>query len=267
MIKIQFLDIWHIMWIMIYIVSTVLLCIWLKQKSVAFQKKVVYSIIIVNFILHFLAPWFIQETTQAFIIRVTMVNVCAVLIFLSPFLYWQKDKFLKPGWLYMCIIGSLGLLIFPEYAIGHDPFSLNILRLFIQHLLLLYVPIIMIVLGHENIRYRDTWTSCVLYIIILIIVIANDAILQVLGVVHDMRWLNGAFQWHPGSLYFIANALAPNVFLTIPIGPNAGEFMHWPIFYMMPIIILFIFPLSIIITGGLLLAKKYLDKGTIPPSL
>lgn len=254
----QFLDIWHIMWIVIYFASTILLCIWLKSKAISFQKKIVYSIILLNFILHFLAPWVIQETAEAFIIRVTMVNICAVLVFLSPFLYWQKDKFLKPGWLYMCIIGSLGLLIFPEYAIGYDPFSLNIIRLFIQHALLLFVPVLMVVLGHESLRFRDAWTSCIFYIVILIIVIANDAILQVLGVVHDMRWLNGAFQWHPGTLYNIANIVVPNVFLTVPFGPQAGEFMYWPIFYMIPIIILFILPLTLIITGGLMWSKKIL---------
>lgn len=243
----QFLDVWHIAWIFIYLAGSAGFCIWLKTKNTNFQKKIIYSIIVVNFILHFAAPWFIHDTTEQWLLRVTMVNTCAVLVFLSPFLYWQQDRFLKPGWLYMCIIGALGLLFFPEYAIGFDPLSPNIIRLFVQHALLLFVPVLIFVLGHERISYKDAWACCVFYIVILIIVIANDAILYTLGVVHNMRWWNGSFQWHPGSLYPIVNWVIPDVFMTVPFGPNAGGFIYWPIFYMLPIIILFILPLTLLI--------------------
>lgn len=244
----QFLDAWHILWILIYLFGSAGMCLWLKNKKPFFQKSIVYGIILLNFVLHFLAPWVIHDTTEGWLLRVTMVNVCAVLVFLSPFLYWQQDKFLKPAWIHMCIIGALGLLIFPEYAIGADPLSLNIIRLFTQHALLLFVPILMVVLGHETLRLRDSCSACIFYIIIIVIVIANDAILQVLGVVHDMRWFNGAFQWHPSGLYNIIDPLVPNIFMTTPFGPNAGEPLYWPIFYMLPAVILFILPLSLITT-------------------
>lgn len=250
-----FLDIWHVSWMIIYFAGTIGLCFWLKSKSIFFQKKIIYSMILFNFVVHFVGPWIIFDTMEQWLLRSTMVNTCAVLVFLSPFLYWQQDKFLKPGWLYMCIVGAFGLIAFPEYAIGQSPFSFNLIRLFVQHAILLFVPVLMVVLGHEKLNFRDTWSSCVFYIFILIIVIANDAILQSLGVTHNMRWWNGAFQWHPGNLYNVVNIVVPEVFMTVPFGENAGTFMYWPIIYMLPVIALLVFPFSVLITW--ILNKSY----------
>lgn len=252
----QFFDGWHIMWIFIYFGGTVGLCIWLKSKNKCFQQKFIYGMIVLNFILHFVGPVWVHDERQDQIFRMTMINTCAVLVFLSPFLYWQRDRFLKPGWLYMCVIGALGMIGFPEYAIGHDPFSFDILRLFIQHALLLFVPVLLVVLGHEELRFRDVWAAGVFYVLILIIVVANDAVLETLGFVHHMRWWNGAFQWHPGTLHGVVNPVIPDAWMRVPFGVNVGAFAYWPIIYMLPVIVLLILPVSVGITWVLSLGKK-----------
>jgi len=240
-----FLDIWHIMWIFIYFLGAYVLCMWLKTKTPQVQRSVIYGLILINFVIHFVGPAWTRDTLSEWVLHVSMLNICAVLVFVSPFLYWQQDRFLKPGWVYMSIIGALGLLIFPEYAIGQDPLSFHMIRLFGQHALLFFVPILMIRLDHVKLRWRDTWTSSVFLVMILITVIANAAVMEVLGVVTNMRRINGAFQWHPGSLATVVDWAIPDVFMTVPFGPAAGDAVYWPLFYMLPVFILFIFPVTL----------------------
>lgn len=254
----QFLDVIHLSWIIIYLAGGVGLCWWLKRKETGFQRRFVYQLILANFVLHFVGPWLVQDTLEGWLFRISFINTCAVLVFISPFVYWQEDKFLKPGWLYMCVIGALGLIVFPEYAIGYNPFSLNILRLFVQHAILLWIPMLMLVLGHYRISYRDLWAVGVCYVLILMVVVANDAILESLGIVHSMRWWNGAFQWHPGTLHGMVQLIVPDWMMHTPFGPNAGDFVYWPVLYMLPVIGVLLLPTTALIMALLRLLKKKL---------
>ncbi|MCL1936374.1 MAG: hypothetical protein FWF57_08395 [Defluviitaleaceae bacterium] len=253
----QFLDFWHLFWIFFYFGSTILLCIFLKNKSKKFQQIFIYSLIFINFVIHFLGPIIIHTQPHIRFMHISMINICAVLVFLSPFLYFQKDNLLKPGWLLMSIIGSLGMVGFPEAAIGHSPLSLNILRMFVQHLILLYVPILIIFLEHEKLKFYHVFSSAIFYVLIIYINIANDAILYTIGIFPNIHFWNGSFQWHPGSLYRAVNWAIPYVFLQTPFGVNQGNFMYWPVFYMIPVIFLLIIPVSFLI---ILFFKKFNTK-------
>lgn|GEM_PF-1638452 len=231
---VEFLSFWHVFWLVFYLVVIVGLYQIFKNKPQRTQQFLIYGLILLNFIFHFTFPAFIQESPERFIRAISLSNICAVIVLMSPFIYWQRDHFLKPGWLYVSIIAGVAILVNPTDALGRHPFELDVLRFFIQHLIIFVVPILLISFNHETLRWRYLWTTPIFMMLIVALVIANAAILQVLGVIPDMRSINAAFQWRPAELEGALGWLVPTAFTRVPFGINAGEAAHWPLIYKLP---------------------------------
>lgn len=226
---------WHFVWILIYTGMFACFYFGLRNKAKQQQGWFIYGLILVNFVIHFAAPAMVASDMADFTFRISLRNICAVLVFVSPFLFWQRDHFLKPGWLYASMIGGFVIFINPTDAIGYHPFSFDVIRFFIQHGLLFTVVVLLISFNHEQLRWQDIWTTPVVMILVIVIVIANNAILQVIGVLEDMRRSNAAFQWHPSFLEAVFGWAIPSVFRTIPFGEHAGTQGYWPLFYKLPL--------------------------------
>lgn len=256
---IEFFSFWHVFWVMFNVIATVVLYKTFKNRSRRAQHWLVYGLILLNLIFHFTLPIFTQESPERFIRAISWSNICAGIVLMSPFVYWQRDHFLKPGWLYVSIIAGLAVLVNPTDALGRSPFELDVFRFFVQHWLILVVPVLLISFNHETLRWKDLWTTPVLMTFMVAMVIANAAILQVLGVVSDMRGTNAAFQWRPADLEGALGWLVPSTFTRIPFGPNAGEFTHWPLIYKLPAYFI-LGPLFTALINGVNLAFRRVGK-------
>jgi len=231
---VEIFNFWHLFWAIFYVVATVGLYRLFKDKSRRTQRLLIYGLILLNFFFHFTVPILTQDSPERFIRAVSLSNICAAIVLMSPFVYWQRDHFLKPGWLYVSIIAGLAILVNPTDALGRPSFELDVLRFFIQHWLIFVVPVLLISFDHESLRWQDLWTTPVLMTFIVAMVITNAAILQVLGVIPDMRATNASFQWRPAELESALGWMVPSAFTRIPFGAEAGEATHWPLIYKLP---------------------------------
>ena len=216
----------------------------LRNKSKKTSAAVIFGILFFNFVWHFLKLAFepYQRWMPYAVRTITPENICAISVLVFPWFFLSGKKLLKYYMFYMGILSGLGATIFPVDAIGHHAFEFETMRFYFSHILLWVVPLLMVMLKLHALDYRRIIKVPFLAYLVLCIILVNEIILIGTGFVNmhhlfsnDIR--NSALIFGPladvellGTLF---TALTPEVFLTRPVGPNAGEAFYWPIVWLM----------------------------------
>ena len=216
----------------------------LRNKSKKTSAAVIFGILFFNFVWHFLKLAFepYQRWMPYAVRTITPENICAISVLVFPWFFLSGKKLLKDYMFYMGILSGLGATIFPVDAIGHHAFEFETMRFYFSHILLWVVPLLMVMLKLHALDYRRIIKVPFLAYLVLCIILVNEIILIGTGFVNmhhlfsnDIR--NSALIFGPladvellGTLF---TALTPEVFLTRPVGPNAGEAFYWPIVWLM----------------------------------
>ena len=216
----------------------------LRNKSKKVSSIVLFSLLLSGFILHFLKLFadFYQAWMPTAIRTLTPEAICTVSIIIFPWLFLSKNPLSKDYMFYMGMFGGLVATLYPVNVIGFDAFEFETIRFFYHHVLLWVVPLLMMMLKLHTLDYKRIWKISFLAIFVLCIILINEVILVGTGFVRadilfSYEFRNTALIFGPmpelGPVNTFLTAFTPELFTTVPIGPNAGETFYWPIVWML----------------------------------
>ncbi len=248
---------WYFFWLILAAGSVTGLYFLLRNKSEKTQKWVLFGLLALGFVMHFLKvyipPYSVDEARM---LRDSwFVNICGANIALFPFLFWSKNDKIKDYMFYIGVLSGLIALFYPQEPIAKvDQLGeqLDIIRFYYHHWMVMAVPLLMVLLGMHKLSYKRIWAAPVGLLILMLFIILNQVLMSELGFIplrdrgnfFGIDYKNTSYIWGPGENDTIGNILAlfcPKFFRTIPVGEYAGQVKYWPWFWM-------IFPVFILVT-------------------
>jgi len=231
----------------LYLASAFLLLIglylFLRKKSKRTCAIVLFALLLSNFILHFFKlTFYVYQEWMPYAIRtITPENICAVNVLVFPWFFLSKKNIVKD---YLFYIGtmSIGATFLPVDVIGHNAFALETIRFYYSHILIWVVPLLMVMLKLHTLDYKRIIKVPFFFYFILCVILVNEVVLTGAGFVsiehlYSYEIRNAALIFGPlaevAFLGILLTALTPELFLTVPIGPNAGAAYHWPVVWLM----------------------------------
>ena len=215
----------------------------LRNKNEKTITIVLFSLLLGNFILSFLKLYadYYQQWMPWAIRTVTPENICNISVLAFPWIFLSRVKILKDYMFFMGVFGGLGAMLIPVDAIGLAPFSFEAIWFYICHGLIWIVPLLMVLLKLHTLDYKRIVKIPLLVYAVLCIILVNEVILIGTGFVnintlfsYEVRNAAMIFGPLPEDLFIgkFFTPLTPNLFLTVPIGPNAGAPFYWPIVWL-----------------------------------
>ncbi|MCL2412736.1 MAG: hypothetical protein FWC98_01195 [Bacteroidales bacterium] len=240
---VDYLNTYYFLYLALGFVLLVGLYVLLRNKSKKTITIVLFSFLLGNFILNFLKLFadFYQAWMPIAIRTITPENICTISVLAFPWLFLSKVKILKDYMFYMGIMGGLGAMLIPVDAIGLAPFAFETIWFYISHGLVWIIPLLMVLLKLHTLDYKRIIKIPLLVYAVLCIILVNEVILIGAGFVnintlfsYEIRNPAMIFGPLPEDLFIgkLFTPLTPNLFLTIPIGPNAGAPFYWPILWL-----------------------------------
>ena len=245
--NIQMFNGWYFFWIIILTAMTVGLYFLLKNRSEKTQKAVLFSLLVVGFLLHFLKqyipPYSVDEARM--LRDAWFVNICAANIALFPFFFWSKNKHIRDYMVYIGIFSGLLAMFYPQEPmakIDQAAEVLDIVRFYFHHWMLFAVPFFMVIFKHHKLSYKRLLSAPTGLLLIMLFIMLNQVFQSELGYIplrssdfFNINYKNTSYIWGPGVNDAIGNLLAmftPKIFKTIPVGQYAGQTKYWPWFWL-----------------------------------
>jgi len=237
--QIQLFNFYYFLYIAIAVLVTILSVKFLNNKTDQFRRRFIFSLIMLNFVIHFLKVVIYPYTLVDHVwTKVTFENICASSVLLFPLLYFTKNKTLKD---YMVMVGiASGVITFVvpldamssifngSISIGpRAPFLLENIRFYFAHYLLFLIPFLMMHYKMHEISIRRAYRAPFMLILIFLIIFINELVITALGWVpkehlFDPNRRNPSFIFGPkeqfSGLGMIAGIFVPSFFmLTHPV--------------------------------------------------
>jgi len=215
----------------------------LRKKDRKTSFITLFCILLFSFIMHFLKLGFgyYKEWMPYSIRTITPENICAVSVLVFPWFFISKKKILKDYMFYVGMMSGIGATIFPVDAINQNAFNFETMRFYFTHILLWVVPLLMVMLKLHTLDYKRIFKIPFLMYFTLCIILVNEVILTGAGFVHINHLYSNVIR--NSSLIFgplaeveligkFFTVFTPKLFLTVPIGVNAGNVYYWPILWL-----------------------------------
>ena len=246
---------WYFFWLVILSALTVGLYFLLRKKSYRTQRVVLFSILAVGLLLHFLKAYIPPYSTdEARMLRDSwFVNICGANIALFPFLFFSKNKKVWDYMFYIGVISGLIALFYPQEPLAKvDQLAdqLDIVRFYFHHWMLLTVPLLSVLFGHHKLSYKRILSAPTGLLLVMLFIMLNQIFQSELGFIplrdrqefFDIGYKNSSYIWGPGINDAIGDFLAlfcPRIFKSVPVGEYAGQVKYWPWFWLIvPVYIL-----------------------------
>ena len=240
---IEYFNIYYFLYLFLSIALLIGLYLVLRNRDKRTIEIVLFSILIVNFLFHFLklAFGYYQERMPWVIRTITPENICAVSVIVFPWFFLSKRAVLRDYMFYMGVISGIGATVIPIDVIGFNVFEFETVRYFIAHILIWVVPLLMVMLKVHTLEFKRIFKVPLIAYLILCVILVNEVILTGTGFINERHLFsnevrNAALIFGPNpDIEFVGMLflpLTPELFTTIPIGENAGATFYWPIIWM-----------------------------------
>lgn len=244
--NIQMFNFWYWFWLIISLGSTIGLYFLLRNKSAKTQKIVLFSILILGLVAHFIKFLYPPYSTDhARMLRdAWFVNICGANIGLFPFMFLSKDKRVKDYMFYLGMLGGLIAVFVPLEPIAKVNQAaewIDIIRFYFHHTMLYAVPLLMVLFKLHTLSYKRVFWCPVYLLVVMLFIMLNQVFQSELGFIPlrgddiiNVNYKNSSLIWGPGNESFavVFTALCPKIFKTIPCGEYAGQTKYWPWFWL-----------------------------------
>ena len=174
----------------------------LRGRSKKTVYWVLFALLAVNFVLHFVKLAFppYVDGLPATIRKATFENICAVSTLVFPFLMLSKKPLLWDYMFYIGVISGFAAMFAPMNIIGLGVFEFETIRFYICHGSLWIAPLLMVLLKVHTLNYRRVFKVILLYFACLFLILFNEIVLMVIGWVAPPESFEGTL-WD----YFLSN--------------------------------------------------------------
>ncbi|MBQ5841892.1 MAG: YwaF family protein [Clostridia bacterium] len=260
---ISMFNFWYFFWLILAAGATAGLYFLLRNRSVKLQKTVLFALLVVGFLLHFLKvyipPYSIDEARM---LRDSwFVNICAANIALFPFMFFSKNEKIKDYMFYIGVLSGLIALFYPQEPMAKvDQLAeqLDIVRFYYHHWMVMAVPLLSVLFKHHKLSYKRVFSAPVGLLLLMLFIMLNQLFQAELGFVplHSennflgIGYKNTSYIWGPGVNDAIGSFFAiftPEIFKTVPVGQYAGQEKYWPWFWIIVPVFLLVTPLSFLL--------------------
>ena len=260
---ISMFNFWYFFWLILAAGATAGLYFLLRNRSVKLQKSVLFALLVIGLLLHFLKvyipPYSIDEARM---LRDSwFVNICAANIALFPFMFFSKNEKIKDYMFYIGVLSGLIALFYPQEPMAKlDQLAeqLDIVRFYFHHWMVMAVPLLTVLLKHHKLSYKRVLSAPVGLLLLMLFIMLNQVFQAELGFVplHSesnflgIGYKNTSYIWGPGVNDAIGSFFAiftPEIFKTVPVGQYAGQEKYWPWFWIIVPVFLLVTPLSFLI--------------------
>lgn len=248
--KVKFLNAPYFIFILLCAGITVGLYFLLKNKSMKTKKIVIFSLLLLNFSLHFLKLLFppYNESLQAGLTEVFAVNICAVSVLVFPFIFLSKNDGAKDFMFYMGALGGGLAMLIPTEAIDNPLLFFDNLRFYTAHMIIFVAPMLMVLLKVHSLNYRRIWKMPLYMMVYFMFIMVNQIVQSELGIVplRNSNFLspnydNPSFFWKKSNdpLFAVINIFTPKFLTIVPFGEFAGQTKYMPLVYIFPAVIVY----------------------------
>lgn len=144
---------------------------------------------------------------------------------------------------YLGILGGLLAVLYPVEPMqkaNQAAEVLDIIRFYIHHDILWYVPLLMVMFRLHELSYKRLLALPISFSIVLAFIMVNQILQSELGFIplrdadfFDINYKNTSFIWGPDdSLADILTIFCPDIFKTVPVGQYAGQTKYWPLIWL-----------------------------------
>lgn len=167
------------------------LVVFTKNRSPKFNYWFIFSLLLLNFILHFLKIFlpfdrYYLDLPYSFA-RISLENICAVSVVLFPFFYLFGNKYFKDVMVILGVISALAVYFYPSDAIGvkldNSEACVEIFRFYFCHAPLFICPVLMLTNGFHTFSYKRVPLIPVVFYGYLFVIFINKLCLWSCGII------------------------------------------------------------------------------------